>query len=257
MPKTIVQNYKIVIKYDGTNYHGWQIQPEVSTIEKKIKEAILKICREEVKIVGASRTDAGVHAVGQTANFTLNKNQIDTSVLHKALNGYLPHNIKITHIEKVPENFNARHNTKKKHYRYAIVSDKYPVFLDNHAHYFKQKIDIEKIKEAIQFFIGRYDFSAFQDKGSHNEETIKNIENVTIEKKEIKLWFDSYKLIFFDIIGDNFLYHMVRIITGTLLEVGRGKIKPQEIKKIIENKDRTKAGPTLPAKGLCLMKIYY
>ncbi len=251
-----MQNFKITIKYDGTNYHGWQIQPEVSTVEEKIKEAVFEICREEVKIVGASRTDAGVHAVGQTANFILNKS-IESDILHKAINAHLPSDIKITHIEKVDKKFNARFDAKKKHYRYAIALDKYPVFLDSHTYYFKHKIDIEKIKDAAQFFIGKHDFSSFRDKGSHNEETIKEIEKIKIEKKEIKLWFDFYKILFFDIIGNRFLYHMIRIITGTLLEAGRGKIKPQEIKKIIETKDRTKAGPTLPAKGLCLMEVYY
>jgi tRNA pseudouridine38-40 synthase len=251
-----VQNYKITIKYDGTQYHGWQAQPKTPTIEKNIEKSILEISKENVKIIGASRTDAGVHAVGQTANFVLNK-PIETAVLYRALNGHLPSDIRITRIEEADKNFNARFDAKKKHYRYSVVTDKHPVFLDNHAYYFKHKLDIKKIKDAAQQIIGKHDFSAFQDKGSPKEETIKKIEKINVVKKDLKLWFDLYKVIFFDIIGNRFLYHMVRIIAGTLLEAGRGKIKPEEIEKIIKNKDRTKAGPTLPAKGLCLMKVYY
>lgn len=244
-----MRNIKLVIEYDGTNYDGWQTQKSKNTIQDTIEEALKKVMNEEIKLIGASRTDSGVHALGQVANFKTNS-IIPIERIPKAVNSILPPDIVIKNAQEVQEGFHARFSSKGKKYKYTVLNDVTPSALNrNFAYFYPYKIDIDAIKAASSYFIGTHDFSAFKSSGGVSKTNIRTIYELKI------ILNDNY--INFYISGDGFLYNMVRIIIGTLLEVGRGKINPDEIKEIILSGDRKRAGKTVPAHGLCLLEVYY
>ena len=248
----MIRNLKITLEYDGTNYAGWQFQPNQKTIQGELKKAIASINNvplDNVKITGASRTDAGVHALGQVANFFTSR-KIGVINFKKALNSLLSEDIVVKKIEEAPENFNARRDAKGKKYRYIVLNRDYPSALERYrVHYVPYKLNIEQINKALPLFIGKKDFAAFQSSGSDVKTTIREI--TSFETKKI----DDYLI--FEIVGSGFLKQMVRNIIGTLLWVGRGKIRIEEIPFIFESKDRRRAGPTAPPHGLYLVEIFY
>mgnify|MGYP000872409116 CR=1 FL=1 len=242
-------NIKLTIQYDGTNYCGWQRQKNGISIQEKVEDAIYLVTGEKVKLIASGRTDRGVHAQGQVANF-ITSSKIPPDRFKYALNSKLPQDISIVKSELVPENFHARYDAKGKVYRYVIFNGEIrnPLY-NRYAYHVPVKLDFDLMDKAKDYFLGRHDFRAFMAQGSSVKSTIRTIKDINLDKRE--------ELIFFTIEGDGFLYNMVRIIVGTLVEVGLGKIKEEDIPHIIESKDRKRAGHTAPAKGLCLEKVYY
>lgn len=239
----------LTIAYDGTRYFGWQRQENFITVEGEVEKALSKLFNANVELRGASRTDTGVHALGQRATFEISTT-IPTCRLPYAINNILPDDIRVHKAEEVSAKFHPQYDAKNKTYRYKIYNDlfKNPI-LNNYTWHIHNNLDMDKIKEASKHIIGKYNFSAFCASGSTTKTKVRTVYCLDIYKEE--------NLIFIDINGDGFLYNMVRIIAGTLVYVGIGKIDPNEIPEIIESLDRTKAGKTAPPQGLTLMKINY
>ena len=245
-----MRNIKLTIKFIGTNYHGWQIQNNGITIQETLTKAVCEICNEaDIKLVGCGRTDAGVHALKYTVSFKTFSN-IPSGRLPLALNTLLPDDIVCISAEDVSENFDASRCAKKKTYTYFIhnsrISDP---FLFPYTHSVKGLLDVDMMKAAADFFIGTHDFVGFAAAGFSVKTTVRTIFSLDVEKKD--------DIISISVTGDGFLYNMVRIIAGTLIEVGFGRISPDEVSKIIKSKKRELAGPTAPAKGLFLTEVYY
>ena len=245
-----MRNIKLVIEYDGKEFNGWQKQPNKLNIQGTIEKAIETITKEKVELMASGRTDAGVHALGQVANFKTNSNiPIDKFAI--AINSNLKKSIIIKSAEEVDERFHSRLSCKKKTYRYIINNSKYGTAIyRNLETCIKEKLNIEKMKEAIKYFEGEHDFKAFKASGTSSKSSVRTIYKAEVIEKE-------NDRIYIELTGNGFLYNMVRIIVGTLVEVGIGKIKPEDIKKIIESKDRKNAGKTLPPQGLYLLKVDY
>jgi tRNA pseudouridine38-40 synthase len=243
-----MRNIKITIQYNGKNYCGWQKQNNSPGIQGTIEKAIFDITREEVKITGSGRTDAGVHALGQVANFKTNS-QIPVDRIPNALNAKLPKDISIVKAEEVDEDFHSRYSAKKKTYRYQIYNSLYrsPIYADI-SYPVKYDLDIDKMKKEAKSLIGTYDFKGFMSSGSSVIDTVRTIYNIEVSKSE--------DLIIIEIEGNGFLYNMVRIIAGTLVDIGRGRIT-ENMSTIIKSKSRSMAGHTAPAHGLFLKKVDY
>ena len=244
-----VRNIKLIIEYDGTNYAGWQRQPNAITIQEKIERAIQELTGEETQITGSSRTDAGVHAKGFTGNFYTNS-KIVIEKFTGGINSKLPPDIVILHSSEVDHEFHSRYNSTGKLYSYSILNRRESVAVGrNYVYHHKRILNIEAMKLAAKYFIGTHDFSAFKNLGSSVKTSVRTITRLDIIKNEdlIKIYISA----------DGFLYNMVRIIVGTLVRVGEGKIEPNEIKNIIESKERTRAGKSVPPGGLCLEEVFY
>ncbi|MBU3098101.1 MULTISPECIES: tRNA pseudouridine(38-40) synthase TruA [Clostridium] len=244
-----MRNIKIIIEYDGTNYSGWQRQNNVMTIQEKIESAIEELTGEKTQITGSSRTDAGVHAKGYTGNFYTNS-KIVIEKFTGAINSKLPRDIVILHSFEVPYEFHSRYNSMGKMYSYTIINRRQAVAVGrDYIYHHKQILDVEAMQIGAQYFMGTHDFSAFKNLGSSAKTSVRTVSRLDIVKNE--------ELIKIYIAADGFLYNMVRIIVGALIRVGEGKIKPSEIKDIIESKQRSKAGKSVPANGLCLEEVFY
>ncbi len=242
-------NFKAVIQYDGTNYSGWQIQPDFLTIQGTIQQTLYKITNEKVTIHGSGRTDAGVHALGQVASFKIIKG-IKTSSLQSALNSLLPHDIKVIHLSEAPDEFNAQYNAYSKEYQYQIFSGKIvSPFLYRYFYHFPIELNIAEMKKAAKRFIGEYDFSAFKSAESTCRNTVRKVFQSDIINNE--------DIIYFIVVANGFMQYMVRTMVGTLIEVGRGKIPSEQTEKIITSKNRANAGATAPPQGLFLIKVNY
>ncbi len=245
-----MRNIKLTIEYDGSGFNGWQKQSNKLNIQGEIEETIKRITGEdEIELNASGRTDAGVHAFGQVANFKTNSN-IPIEKIPIALNTYLKKSVRIQNAEEVDENFHSRFNCKEKTYRYVINNSEYGTAIYRNMEYcFSQKLDVNAMKKAVKYFEGEHDFKGFKASGTSSKSSIR-----TIYKAEVTKDGDR---IYIELTGNGFLYNMVRIISGTLLEVGLGKIEPDEIPDIIEAKDRKRAGKTLPPQGLYLMNVKY
>lgn len=244
-----MRNIKLTIEYDGKCYNGWQKQPNKLNIQGEIEKAIYNITKEKVALIGSGRTDAGVHALGQVANFRTDS-QIPIEKLAIAINSQLKNSIVIKNAEEVNERFHSRYNAKQKTYRYIINNSKTGSAIYRNLEYcFPIKLDVEKMKKAAKYFEGEHDFKAFKSSGTSSKNSVR-----TIYKAEVK---QDKERIIIELTGNGFLYNMVRIISGTLLDVGLGKILPEEIPNIIEEKNRQKAGKTLPPHGLYLVAVEY
>lgn len=228
---------------------GWQKQPNKLNIQGEIEKAIGEITGEEIDLIASGRTDSGVHSLGQTANFKTNSN-IPIEKFPVAINSKLKKSIVIKSAEEVNERFHSRYSVKSKKYRYTINTSQYgsAIYRDMEYH-FPFELDIQKMQEAAKYFEGEHDFKAFKASGTSSKSSVR-----TIFKAEV---IQNDDRIYIELTGSGFLYNMVRIISGTLVDVGIGKIKPKEIKDIIESKERIRAGKTLPARGLCLMEVNY
>ena len=244
-----LKNIKLTIEYDGTNYNGWQSQKNGTGIEDLIKKAIMSLTGESVNLIGSGRTDAGVHALGQVANF-ITQSSIPAEKFSFALNTKLPEDVVIKKSEEVNMNFHSRFSAKMKTYRYLIFNDIHPsALLRKRAYHVFYELNLDAMKQATSYFKGTHDFSGFMAKGSSVKTTVRTISDIKINEKG--------QLVEFEITGNGFLYNMVRIIAGTLVDVGIGKIPVEDIKEIIESCRREKAGRTLPPWGLYLVKVDY
>ena len=244
-----MRNIKLIIEYDGANFYGFQKQNNGRTVQEELEKAIYRVTNEEVKLIGSSRTDSGVHARGFVANFKTNS-RIPENKFREALNCKLPDDISIMKSEEVNEDFHSRYDSKGKTYCYTIINREVPLTIErNYALLVKDNINLNEMKEACKYFIGTHDFSAFKSSGSSVKTSIRTIYDLHIEKNDeiIKIY----------VTGDGFLYNMVRIIVGTLLMVGKGKIKAENVENIIKNGKREEAGECVIANGLCLMDVQY
>lgn len=244
-----MRNIKLTIEYDGKDFNGWQKQPNKLNIQGEIERAIGEITGEKVELNASGRTDAGVHALGQVANFKTNSS-IPVEKIPIAINTKLKRSIRILDAEEVEERFHSRYNCKRKTYRYIINNSLNGTAIYRDLEYnYPQNLDVEAMKEAVQYFIGEYDFKGFKASGTSSKSSVRTIYEAKVEKENDR--------IIIELTGNGFLYNMVRIIAGTLIEVGSGKILPEKIPEIIQSGDRQRAGKTLPPQGLYLVKVEY
>jgi len=239
------------VAYDGTSYCGWQIQPANETIEGVLNRELTRLLKEDIHVIGASRTDAGVHALGAIAVFDTNS-RIPAEKFSYALNVSLPSDIRITKSMEVPGDFHPRKTPTRKTYEYHIWHDEFESPLKRlYCHHVYTDLDVSKMDAAAKSFIGEHDFAGFCSSHTQAETTIRTIYDASVRAV------DDDREIIISVTGNGFLYNMVRIIAGTLIEVGQGKIRPDEIGEIINSTDRNRAGNTAPAKGLCLKEYEF
>lgn len=245
------QNVRLEVQYDGTAYHGWQIQPRLRTIQGELTRTLESIVREPVHVCGSGRTDAGAHALAQVCHFHTNS-RLELSNLWKALNSRLPATIRVTGIEKVATDFHARHHARTKHYRYRILNTPWcSPFEYPYVHHYYRRLNYEKLNRAAELVVGKRDFSAFCDSDSQAKSKIRRVTS------SLFVFDTQRKLLEYNVCANGFLHHMVRNLVGTFLEVGRGKLPVEAIPAILESKNRSRAGPTAPAKGLFLVWVGY
>jgi len=248
-----MRNLKLEIEYDGSAYCGWQVQGKANGTKKSIQEVLekklRKILQEEIHTIVAGRTDAGVHALAQTANFKTHS-KISCSRLLSGLNALLPEDISISRVEEANRNFNSRFSAKSKIYRYTILNRKYPsALLNNKVYFCSYPLNLSVMRRETKLLMGRHNFKSFQASDYYERNPVKTIKGLKISKKG--------DLIHIDLEANSFLYNMVRNIVGTLIEIGRGRFKEGSMRKILLAKDRRLAGKTVPARGLCLLKVKY
>lgn len=244
-----MRNFKITIQYDGTNYHGWQIQSNGRTVQGELTRALSILDQRAVTVYGAGRTDAGVHAEGQVANFFLERD-FEPRLLRDAINGNLDRDIRVLEAEAVSDAFNARYSARQKTYRYRIwIGDVVSPFAFRHVHHYRSGLNIEEMRCAASALIGAHDFTAFTVASSDSEDKVRTLTGLEIEQltNEISII----------VSGEGFLRYMVRTIVGTLLEVGRGKRTAASVGQTLESRDRANAGPSAPANGLTLVRVDY
>ncbi len=250
----------LLIEYDGTDYHGWQRQKGQRTIQEVVENSLRRITGEEIKTVSAGRTDAGVHALGQVASFVTDSS-LSCDTIKRALNALLPGDIRILDVKEVAMDFHPRYSARSKSYIYLIdISQKVSPFISRYVCHLKKDLDTARMKEALQYLKGTHDFSSFRASGCSARTTTRTIYEISIDEIE-EFSFLGFtlrdKLVRIRIEGNAFLRHMVRIMVGTIVEAGRGKITPRDIPRIINECNRNLAGITYPAKGLFLEKVYY
>lgn len=244
-----MKRIKLTVAYDGTNYCGWQVQPNGITIEEVLNRALSRLTGEEIRVIGASRTDSGVHARGNVAVFDSNTS-IPPERITYALNQYLPEDIAVVRSEEVPADWHPRYCDCTKTYEYHILNAEVPDPTRRLTTYFvSYKLDLAKMQQAAEYLVGMHDFASFCNIHTDVEDTVRTIYELQVLKKEDELTIR--------IRGNGFLYNMVRIIVGTLLRVGRGFYTPEQVKEILEARDRQAAGVTAPPQGLMLLEIVY
>jgi tRNA pseudouridine38-40 synthase len=257
-----MRNVKLLLQYDGTDYAGWQVQDNATTVQGVLEEALATVLRETIRVAGASRTDSGVHALGQVAAFRTS-NSLPAEKLLRALNGILPPDIRVIEITEPEADFIPRF-AKEKTYRYAIAcGESLSPFQRRYAWHVRDRLDFDAMREASTYFVGNHDFTSFTASGGGEKTHVREIHRVDFGVGGIiTTCLEAERLAdagvyHFEIAANGFLYKMVRNIVGTLLEVGRGRIPPKGIPEIIRARDRNRAGPTAPAHGLCLVSVRY
>lgn len=246
-----MRNIKLIIQYDGTNYHGFQVQAgtDVATVQGVLEEVLSQLTKEKIKVVGAGRTDAGVHARGQVVNFKTGCS-IPIDRFTMAVNSLLPTDMVCSSAEEVADDFHASFSSQGKVYTYTLYNSQIPTVFDRHyTYHVPYKLDIPAMRAAAAELLGQHDFAAFRSAGFTVKTSIRTLRRIDIEEKTplIRITFEA----------DGFLYNMVRIITGTLIEAGRGKLTAAEVKRILESCDRKQAGSTVPPHGLCMERVLY
>jgi len=245
-----MRNIKLIIQYDGRRYRGWQrLKDSKMTIQGKIEDVLSRMTEETIELIGSGRTDAGVHALYQVANFKTNS-KLSTREMLDYCYRFLPEDIVIKEAYEVHDKFHARHNVRGKKYLYKIINSRYhDPLLKGFVTHIPHKLNIKSMKEASAYLIGELDFSSFTSLKSKKKSKVREIYSIDIVKDK-----DIINIMFH---GNGFLYNMIRIIVGTLIEVGLGNIKPEEVKEILLKRDRKYAGPTAPAEGLFLYDVEY
>jgi len=249
-------NYRLLLQYDGTDFHGWQVQANDRTIQGELERVIGMLADQEVGVVGSGRTDAGVHAEGQVANVHLSGNKFTPERLKLAINGNMWRDIRVLKCEKAPDDFHARFSAKKKTYIYRVINA--PVmtpFWRRYAHHESRPLDIPKMTDTARLFLGEHDWTAFASARSDGESRVRNVMEFSVDSH----WDARAQgvMIEFRISAGGFLRYMVRSIVGTMLEVGRGEKDSDTIQTAIVSGDRSLAGKTAPAQGLTLLKVEY
>lgn len=244
-----MHNYKMTLQYDGTKYSGWQRQGNTSsTIQFRLEQCLSRLLSEEIQVSGSGRTDGGVHAMGQVANFHC-KQYLDCERVLSELNTYLPEDIRVLDIRHASERFHARLGAKEKTYRYTVNTASFSdVFRRKYEYHLPGELDLDAMKTAAELLIGTHDFKGYST-GKTKKSTVRHIKEIALIQEGDRLYMDFT--------GNGFLYNMVRILTGTLLEVGQGMRQPTYVTKPLETLDRQDAGPTAPPHGLCLMDVKY
>ncbi len=241
---------KIVVSYDGTNYCGWQVQPGKDTVQRQLELALTAVTGEKKRVTGSGRTDAGVHAKGQVAHFTTETKTVKPENFYRALNAHLPFDIRVIQSELASDDFQACRSAKKKTYSYnAYLSCVEKPLKERFAVRFDHRLNVEKMQQATSLFLGEHDFKGFCASRSGAKTSVRTIYDFKLIKKGEDLTFL--------ITGNGFLYNMVRIIVGTIVEVGRDKLSIEQLKALIDGGDRADGGRTLPARGLCLENVEY
>lgn len=242
-------NIKIGLQFDGTNYHGWQIQKNAATVQETVKNALEKITGEKINLIGCGRTDAGVHAENYICNFhTLSS--VPAEKFPYALNSVLPDDIVCLRACEAAEDFHANNSAVKKRYVYRILCRDFPdAFLGRYSWHYKHPLCVENMRRAAEAFMGEHDFIGFASSGFSVATTVREIYSLDVT--------ENGDMITLDVVGNGFLYNMVRIITGTLVSVGGGKTDARDMADIIASRDRNRAGITAPPQGLCLREVYY
>ncbi len=244
-----MKNYKLIIAYDGSRYYGWQRQPDQNTIQGKIESVLSIMCGTEIEVIGAGRTDGGVHAKGMVANVSMETNY-DCEEILDYLNRYLPDDIAVLEVREASPRFHARYNATFKTYQYTCYAGKVKsVFDRKYCTRLEDMPNVEVMREAANLLKGQHDFRNFCVNPRMKKSTVRTVDSIEIESK------DGY--IIFTFHGNGFLQNMVRIMVGTLLEVGYGRMTSQQVTAALENPERAKAGPTAPPQGLCLMNVEY
>lgn len=245
-----MRNFKITIEYDGTNYAGWQCQKsKKNTIQEAIESVLQEMLQEKIQLIVSGRTDSGVHAQAQVANFKTNSN-ISLERLHEGLNALLPDDISIAQVKDVAPDFHSRFHPKSKTYRYTILNRKHrSALLRNRVYFCRYPLKLRLMQKEAKFLLGKHDFKAFAASGKKEKSSVRIIKNISVVKKN--------GLVYIDIEANGFLYNMVRNIVGTLIDIGRGKLCAGSLKKILLSRDRKLAGPTAAPCGLCLLKVQY
>lgn len=239
----------LTVAYDGSGYYGWQIQKDFITVQQRVEEALSALLRKKVEVRGASRTDTGVHAMAQGVVFD-EEMTIPVNKLPYAINSFLPEDIVVTGAREVSPEFHPQYSVIDKTYEYKILNAEFRnPKLNRYTDFIRGELNVEKMQEATKYFVGEYDFKAFCASGSTAKTTVRTIYSLEVEKEN--------NIICIRVKGSGFLYNMVRIIAGTLVYVGNGKIKPYEIADIIKSGDRARAGKTLAPNGLTLMEVHY
>lgn len=247
--KMPIRNIKLTVCYDGSNYHGWQIQPGHKTIQEELTAAIKSLTDSEIRVTGASRTDAGVSALGQAALIQIDS-PIPTENLAKAITDRLDADIAVTEAVEVADGFDVIGDVKNKLYRYTINTSKCrPVLEIRHCLHLPRKLDIAAMDKAAKMLVGKHDFKSFASAADNRENSVRTVFRCDVTTKGSE--------VYIEVEGNGFLYNMVRNIVGTLIEIGVGRWEPGKIFRILKAKDRTAAGPIAPAQGLCLMWIKY
>ena len=243
------KNYKLTIAYDGTRFFGWERQPDRETIQGKLESVLEKLNGTPVDVIGAGRTDAGVHARAMVASVRLDVKESCTEI-RDYMNRYLPDAIAVREVKEAGERFHARYNAIGKTYRYTcFVGDVKPVFDRRYVTMLDYKVDVEKMRQAAAILTGEHDFRSFCGNPRMKKSTVRMVDSITIEQNKDRIHFTFH--------GTGFLQNMVRILVGTMLEVGRGYWDVDYVQTILDAKDRKLAGPTAPPEGLCLMKVDY
>ncbi|MBO5032213.1 MAG: tRNA pseudouridine(38-40) synthase TruA [Lachnospiraceae bacterium] len=246
-----MRNFKIIVQYEGSRYQGWQRQDSTgNTIQGKLEAILAKMTGLDfVQVDGSGRTDSGVHALGQTANFKIDTDWPKEQVMDY-INQYLPEDIGVISISEMPERFHSRLNAKGKTYRYRIWNSSLPcVFERRYVYEMPEQLDVDAMRAAAAYFVGKHDFKAFTSNKKSKKSTVRTIDAIDIERNGSELTL-TYS-------GEGFLYHMVRILTGTLIEVGKGERSPESVQKLLESGTREQSGALAPAKGLCLVEVRY
>ena len=239
----------LIVAYDGTNYFGWQVQPNGITIQGELNRCLSELLGEEIETIGASRTDAGVHAMGNVAVFDT-ETRMPGEKISYALNQRLPEDIRIQLSEEMPMDFHPRYCDSVKTYEYRILNRRFQIPTERlYSYFYHYKLDEKKMREATSYLIGRHDFASFCGAGAQVKSTVRTIRSVEVER--------FGDMVTIRISGEGFLYNMVRIIAGTLIEIGSGQYPPERMQEILDARDREWAGPTAPAKGLTLLGIQY
>jgi tRNA pseudouridine38-40 synthase len=245
-----MKNFKITIEYDGSAFHGWQRQAVGRTIQGEIETALATMTGDRISVTGSGRTDAGVHALNQTANFRC-ATMLSPEVFLKGLNSLLPKDIVITSCESAPDQFHARYDVKSKTYHYKILNRPLPAAVyRQYAWHIRKKLDLNAMQDALSCIAGRHDFKAFEGSGSPRTDSIRRIMTIDLLRTD-----GEYLVLTIE--GDGFLRFMVRNIVGTIVDVGLGKITPEDFKQILASKNRNLAGITAPAHGLFLVDVKY
>ncbi|MCB1025711.1 MAG: tRNA pseudouridine(38-40) synthase TruA [Acidobacteria bacterium] len=248
-------NYKLTVQYDGTDFHGWQVQNNHRTVQGELERVLTLLEDSEVHVAGSGRTDAGVHAEGQVANVKLAR-EFKTQKLRAAINGNLRSDVRVIEVEEADDDFHARFSAKGKTYLYRVINS--PVispFWARYAHHDARPLDVAKMNEKSRYFLGEHDWTAFSNAKSDSENKVRTIYDFSVESR----WEERSRaaMIEFRISGNGFLRYMVRSIVGTMLEVGRGERDPDTIQAAIVSQDRSLAGITAPANGLTLLEVQY